>query len=266
MDEIKESIKVSMRQAKSWTQMSLRLSEANLQKADLPKHVQELTQAARRAMAGDPAAVMEYRKALNRSMAQVNRLARAGAPTRSLKAAYQGVIKATTKGSEAAIQKAVDVAVREKMRYNADRLARDQMTKAHIQAEYSEVLDDPQVIGMGYDLNAGHPRTDICDLHTKANLHGMGPGRHPLNHLPPFPFHIGCICIPYKVYEGTPKPSDDKQAEKFIKSRSVADQKHMLGVDGQKAFKRSPRTWKKNLKHYEAEKSINQLRQIKIKT
>jgi len=266
MDEIRSSIKISMRKAESWAKMSLRLSEQNLQKADLANHIKQLYFSARGSMQGDPVALKAYRKDLVASMRQVDRLAQAGAPTRALKAAYQTVIDVSKGASEKALNKSMEILMREKMRYNADRIARTESAKGYAQAEYTTTLEDEQIIGMGYDLNVGHPRTDICDFHTKANLYNMGRGKYPLNKLPPFPFHVMCLCLMYKVYAGKAKPFNKKAAEKFIGDLPEKDRRHMLGIVGNKAFKESPSSWQQHLRNFEGHQSIQSLRRVKIKT
>ena len=162
MDDTKEVIRSSLRNAESWKQMANTLAESDLTKADLAQHVQTLTDSARRVMAGDTEAIQEYQAALKSSMRQVERLAQNGAPTQRLQSAYRDVINKTDSASGEAVNNAIDRLVKEKMRYNAERIARTEMGKAYAQATYADALDDDQVIGIGYDLNSGHIIRDIC--------------------------------------------------------------------------------------------------------
>lgn len=261
-DEIKASIKASMKAGESWVDMANSLKDKNLQKADIAKHATELEQAARRAMVNsDPKLYTEYRSALKRSVSQVEKLAKDGAPTQRLKAAYQQVIDATETFSEKALDKAVDNIVREKARYNAERIARTESARAYIQNVYGDVSQDEQAIGIGYDLSPEHPRTDICDLHTSVDAYGLGKGVYPLSNLPPYPFHPSCICQAYTVYEGDVK-ANPKAVEKFLRSRPAEDKAALLGVQGAKDFNRNPGTWRGNLKNWEGLKPIDDLVEV----
>lgn len=257
-EDIKQSISASMRAGKSWTDLSRDLSERDLVKADLSSHSRQLVDAARR-VTKDPKTIQEYKAAIQRSIRQVDRLAQNDAPTRALKAAYQEVIDISQKTSGRALDEAIERAALEKMRYNADRIARTEMAKAYSQGEYAEALDDDQVIGMGYDLSDRHPKTDICDFHTSVDLFGLGKGRYPLTDLPPYPFHPSCMCTIYKVFSGDIGKMDPGAAVKYLKGLPADERAALLGVDGEKDFRRNASSWSKNLTNYKGHEAIEDL-------
>jgi hypothetical protein len=261
MTDIKESITTSMRAGESWRDLAMKLSEQDLQKADLAQHARDLVDAARRAT-NDPETVQAYRNAVHNSMRQIERLAQNGAPTQKLKNAYKELINVSEKTSGEALDDAINRVAREKMRYNADRIARTEMAKAYSQGEYAEALDDDQVIGMGYDLSDRHPKPDICDFHTSVDLFGLGPGRYPLSAMPPYPFHPHCLCTLYKVFSGDASAMNPKAAVKYLQGLPVDKRKFLLGVDGAKDFQHNPSSWSANLTNYGGHKSIADLVRI----
>lgn len=261
MDDIKASITADMRAGESWKQIAWNMSEQNLQKADLAAHSKQLVDAARR-MTDDPETIAAYRDAVRNSMKQIDRLAQNGAPTRMLKNAYKEIINVSEKTAGNELDNAIDRLAREKMRYNADRIARTEMAKAYSQGEYSEAVNDEDVIGMGYDLSDRHPKTDICDFHTSVDLFGLGEGRYPLSNLPPYPFHPHCLCTMYKISSGDVGSMNPKAAERYIKSLPVDERRALLGVDGAKDFQRNPESWSANLTGYDGHKSIQELMAI----
>lgn len=71
---------------------------------------------------------------------------------------------------------------------NALRVFRTELNRAHGEAYQHGAGSNPDVIGMKFNLSPNHPRYDICDLHAKANLHGLGPGVYPIG-ATPWPAH-----------------------------------------------------------------------------
>lgn len=261
LKETKTIIKQAMKRGESWTQIARGISDEKLTKGDIAGHLKELADTGRKAI-GNPAASGEYRQALARSRVAIEKLAQRGAPTERLKEAYESVIRATESANSEAISKAIDRAVIEKAAYNADRISRTETARAYMQQVYVEAKDDDQVIGIGYDLNDGHPKTDICDLHTGANLYGLGKGRYPLDALPPYPFHPHCICTSYNVYSGDVAPGNVKaNGAKYIRSLSADDRRAILGVKGAQEFARNKDSWTATARGYEGHKPIDVLMQ-----
>jgi len=260
MDEIKESIRIGMKAQKTWTEISKSLTDKQLQSGNIAGHIKNLENSARRVMAGDPEALAAYRKAVRKSKREIERLAKAGAPSKRLKKAYQNIIVQTEKRSISGLNKALDRAIVAKMQSNSDRIARTEIARGYIGGTYEDVIDDEDAIGMCYHLSPRHPEVDICDFHTGADLYNLGPGCYPLNNLPEYPFHPNCLCTATKLYRGDVKPFDNDKAKAFLNKQPAKNKKLLLGAAGAKNFSKHPNTWKKNLKHFQGYQTIGQLR------
>ncbi len=115
--------------------------------------------------------------------------------TRALRAAYLESFEAWKKGAgEKALRRKLDVALREKNRYFADRIAQTELHRAHQTQVAADLMDDELTTVVQVVMNPTHPRTDICDLHARADLWGLGPGRYPKEKAPRPGFHPFCLC------------------------------------------------------------------------
>lgn len=180
-------------QAKTWVEIAEDVNKTTFIEGNLPKHLKELDRAAKNALSGDKKALAQYRKAVKKSVKQVNRLAKGGAPTDRLKQAYTGVITATEKGSVKAINNAIVRAVDEKARYNAQRISRAESARAYAQGIVTNADEDEDITAIQWVLGTRHNVIDICDFNAGANLYGMGPGVYPKDRVPAHPAHPHCI-------------------------------------------------------------------------
>lgn len=115
--------------------------------------------------------------------------------TRALRAAYLEAFEAwEDDAGEKALRKRLQVALREKNRYFADRIAQTELHRAHQAQVAAELMDDVETTVVQVVLSPTHPRVDICDLHARADLWGLGPGRYPKAKAPRPPFHPFCRC------------------------------------------------------------------------
>ena len=72
--------------------------------------------------------------------------------------------------------------------FNLQRIIRTEVNRAYTESYVATVAQHPDVIGVKFNLSPNHPRTDVCDLHASANVHGLGAGVYPPgNH--PYPAH-----------------------------------------------------------------------------
>jgi len=151
-------------------------------RATLPRALRELT--------ADPQA----RRTLTALQVQGQQQA-ARLKTRALRAAYLESFEAWKDGAgEKALRRKLDVALREKNRYFADRIAQTELHRAHQTQVAADLMDDELTTVVQVVMNPTHPRTDICDLHARADLWGLGPGRYPKEKAPRAPFHPFCRC------------------------------------------------------------------------
>lgn len=75
----------------------------------------------------------------------------------------------------------------------AMRVCRTEINRAHGEAYMMTGAEHPDFIGWRYLLSPRHPRPDICDLHAKANIYGLGPGVYPSRERCPWPAHPGTL-------------------------------------------------------------------------
>lgn len=151
-------------------------------RADLPKALRTLTED------------MPARRQLTALQVQgQQQAARLKSP--ALRAAYLEAYDAWEKGAgENALKKRLDVAAREKNRFFADRIAQTELHRAHQEQVARELMDDVDTTVVQVRLSPMHPKTDICDLHGRADLWGLGPGNYPKSEAPVPPFHPFCWC------------------------------------------------------------------------
>lgn len=251
-------IQTGMRQQKAYREIAQRLTDISAKDwrpsgrilAELPKVLREdLIPLSRSVLPDDK----ELQKSIRKAQRYIDSLAPSGAPTKNLKASYQAIVDRINDGLEARVNKQIEIAVMEKGRYNAERIARTEIARAHGVAHDFKSSIDEDVIGVKYSLSTRHPEYDICDFHTKANLYDMGPGVYPKSKHPPYPFHPHCLCVPSQVYRTETELNTDmdgRQGEQFIKSQSKVEQTKLLGAHGRKEWKNGD-DWRLHLKNWE---------------
>lgn len=151
-------------------------------RADLPKALRALT------------ADADARRELDAIMLQAQKQA-ARLKTRALRAAYLDAFQAWEAGAGAeTLKRKLWVAQREKNRFFADRIAQTELHRAHQAKVVQELRADEMTTVVRVKVSATHPRLDICDLHARADLWGLGPGNYPKAKAPVPPFHPFCRC------------------------------------------------------------------------
>lgn len=151
-------------------------------RADLPHALRALTEdvPARRALTGLQVAGQEQAARLK------------SAP---LRAAYSEAFEAWKDGAgQEALRRRLQIAQREKNRYFANRIAQTELARAHQARVAAEFMADDSIDVLEVRINPKHPRTDICDMHARANLFGLGPGCYPKARTPRPPYHSFCWC------------------------------------------------------------------------
>lgn len=238
-EAIVNTIRTQLKRNASWTNMARELydgynsGKAVVREQDLPRYLQ----AVRRATAGSP----EQLRAARQTWNNIGRLARNGAPTKSLKAAYSQLVQQALTGSEKGLQKACWVAVQEKSRYVAERIARTEMARAYADGFLAAIKDDDDVVAVKWKTGTRHPVFDICDMYAKADMYGLGAGIYPKDKLPQMPAHPHCMCRMVKIFA---LDLDGKQAKEnietavnsYLEKLSDRQRKQLLGVDGAKAW------------------------------
>lgn len=122
-----------------------------------------------------------------------------GLQTQALRAAYSEALEAidaAEKGAGAALlEKRLEVAFFERVRYWAQRIARTELHRAYAEREARLLLDDDAVQFVQIRRAPGRAYACICILMTGRDLYGLGPGVYPKAMAPVPPFHPHCMCV-----------------------------------------------------------------------
>ena len=254
-DEMIDILKESLRVCKSWNQTSYDLLRSGIQQGDVSKPIQTCISNARKigGLVDDSEFAAQYASDLRKAQRAIDLLK--DPDTSTLRRAYQNVVNLTKTSSEKAIEKAAKYAVYFKQKFNTERIAITELSRAYGQARIVEMQSDSSIIGCQIALSPDHPKQDICDLYANADLYGMGPGMYPKDQLPPYPFHPFCLCFLNDIFSGeTDEASasdfDETGGKKYLQNLSADERKELLGIAGSKEFKNNPDSWPDLLKGY----------------
>lgn len=151
-------------------------------RAELPKALRVLT--------ADPQARESLTRLVEQGQQQAARL-----KTKALRAAYSEALDGWASGDGAdALKRRLEIAQREKNRYFASRIARTELARAHQAQVGADLMADDSIDVVQVRMNPAHPKADICDLHARADLFGLGPGCYPKARAPQPPYHPHCWC------------------------------------------------------------------------
>lgn len=114
--------------------------------------------------------------------------------TDPLRAAYLQALDAVLSGAgQDAIDRALDVAVQERYRYFANRIAQTELARTQNNQVARELLDDASIHVVRHQLSGQHV-ADMCDVFTYQDAYGLGPGLYPKLAAPKPPHHPFCRC------------------------------------------------------------------------
>lgn len=242
----------------NWVQLARKLYDGygfpeTIKRAELPKYLDTLTKAAQRTTPDDSAALQEVKRLARIAKRNLETLSQNDAPNRALKAAYTQLLEKAETGSRKALDKAMEVAVNERSRYYAERIARTEISRAWSEGFWVKNYDDPDVVAVRWRLSSRHPAPDICDMHANVNLYGLGPGTYPKGANPPHPAHPHCTCNLSQVYEGEVDPAQAKfdpiAGVGYLRSLDDKKRQSLMGIDGEKAWKQGE-SWQKNVRNW----------------
>lgn len=115
---------------------------------------------------------------------------------------------------------------------NALRVFRTEINRSHIEAYRNTAESHPDAIGTRFLLSPNHPEVDICDMHARANLYGLGPGVYPFGKSP-LPAHPNTLSYEEIVWRDEITVEDrENKVERldWLKSQSDSRQIQILGV------------------------------------
>jgi len=137
--------------------------------------------------------------------------------TDGLRAGYLQALERILDGSgQAAIDNALRVAVEERYRYFANRIAQTELARAHTEQRARELIADDNIEVVQYRMSQTHPRIDICDMFARTDGYGLGPGMYPKDACPMPPLHPFCRCnlvprLDKKLRNARPNPEAGRE-------------------------------------------------------
>ncbi len=115
--------------------------------------------------------------------------------TAALQSAYMQAFEAQMSGvAEAKLDRLLKVAMEEKVRYFANRIAQTELARAHALVRANELMSDETISVVQWRLSGTHPEPDICDIIAKTDRWGLGPGCFPKAKAPRPIAHPHCRC------------------------------------------------------------------------
>lgn len=121
---------------------------------------------------------------------------------------------------------------------NALRVMRTEINRSHTKAYQRGAAADPASVGTKFQLSPRHPRVDICDMHARANLFGLGAGVYPHGRSP-LPAHPNTLSFEVIVYKDEVTVADRQGKQTvidFLEKVPSKDRKGILGANKNEAF------------------------------
>ncbi len=150
--------------------------------------------------------------------------------TKPLRIAYKDLIRRMDTFTDEELQKLLNTAYHEKMRYYAHRIAKTETHRAFMSKRAKDMLEDDEVEFVKYEMSPAHKKTDICDFYANLDV-GYGRGVILKREMRTLPLHPHCYCIYtpyYKKVKG--KRKKWKTAVKETMNRfSEKEQREILG-------------------------------------
>lgn len=209
-----------------------------LDKAELPKKLQEIERLAREALNGDAKALADIRKKSSALKHETGKL-----ESENLKAAYRSLAEACGDTlNEKVLERAVQTAIEERTRYYAERIARTEAARAWFDGYIARTQDDDDVWGYRWVLSSRHKFVpfDQCDVCANMNV-GYGKGVYPKGKVPSIPRHPHCMCSLVDVitgqFKGQGKSIKPDGAQEYLNSLDDSRLMKLFGKEGMDAYK-----------------------------
>jgi hypothetical protein len=203
--KLKSELKDALKNADTWQKTALKLRKTGDVSGELPKYIKDVTRLYKKTNP-TPTDLADLKRALKKAQKNINKLAANDAPNTALKKAYQNMIDIASGAKKGSYEKGILRAIRNKAKYNAERISRTEISRANAAAVKQRLLDDEDIIGVKYNLNTRHKIVDQCDFFAKSNSYGMGAGVQPRSMGIRTPWHSNCFCYVTFVYRGEVGP------------------------------------------------------------
>lgn len=122
---------------------------------------------------------------------------------------------------------------------NALRVMRTEINRAFTESFVSSVFEHDEVAAVKFNLSPLHPRFDVCDLHARANLFGMGAGVYPQGKHP-YPAHPETLSFLTVVFEDEITDEDRagvQTAADWLRAQPAGQQDAILGQNKGRVFR-----------------------------
>jgi len=219
-----DTIRAQLKAGGTWTQLAQKI-QTHDKVADVAGTLADLAKAGKK-LGVHP---QEINRLVRRAQFEVNKLSPNGAPTKYLKNAYQKLIDTVEKGAgENAINAALGKAMNAKIKYNAERISRTELARAHNEGFHARWDDDSQVTGYAWKLSSRHSITDECTLLAELD-NGAGPGVYRKEDCPYQPVHPNCMCM-LGIHTGeVPAPVKFTTVRDYLKEQPDKRRGEMIG-------------------------------------
>lgn len=224
-----------------------------LSEAKLPKYLKRLESAARGLSGGDAKLFREYQTALKAARRELDKFeARRNewkTPNQNLHGDYdllveaaEKLVKRTDTYAKAAMERAVEYAVKRRAQYYAERIARTDAARAWFDGFIARYENDETVAAYRWRLSSRHQYVpyDQCDVCADLDV-GFGRGIYPKGKVPSIPRHPHCMCMLEAVSDWEVEKSAKFQPEwvrKYLDALPKEKQLALFGVEGLKAYRR----------------------------
>lgn len=155
-----------------------------------------------------------------------------------LKASYLNLIKECSRNKPTLkkIEKATWIAIQERTRYNAMRLARTEFQRAWFYGQIARYQTDRFVFGFCWQLSSRHKYVsfDLCDVCVNMDV-GFGRGVFYKNCIPIAPLHPNCMCMIDPVFITDIEKGSRFQPElatEYIKSLTYKQKINLFKTEG----------------------------------
>ena len=230
-----ESMSKQLEAGETWIKTARNIQKDGKIEAKLPRYLRDLVTAGKKANLSE-ADMSIYRSAMKKALKNIEKLSLNGAPTKSLKKAYQNLVKKVETFNDEAIAKAVDRTIRNGSKYLAERVSRTEIVRANSVVIQTQIDNDPNVIGWKSDLNSRHPEFDICDIMDDFIF------VREIDVL--VPYHTFCFCLIRKIYrKGSGTFYSESRilakASKLLKEQPK-NAKKLIAIKNQEKFIKKP--------------------------
>lgn len=246
---VRDTVKAGLLNADSAINIARKLydgygSGALILKAEIPQYLSRMTRNVSLAIIDDNSDKEKIIQDIDKLKKQVNEL-----KTDALRVSYQNLLTSLESYKGETINKAIQVALEEKSRYQAERIARTETARAWFEGYIARYGDDTDVWGYRWELSSNHPIHDQCDVCANADI-GYGKGLYPKKYMPTIPLHPHCRChlLPVFIWQVNPNRSPNpKLVHDYIDSLTTKEKIALFGVKGLEEYRRG-KDWQEVLR------------------